>query len=94
MPEDRIAACSSRSGAATKADAVSCDGDGVDGRVDLVVREDGPSRVPGSTSAPNGRAGQPEPLDQLAAPTRRVRASSSPVVEAFVRSLASSPLSQ
>ncbi len=69
-------------------------GDGVDGRVELVVREHAaPARVPGSTSDPNGRAGSPSRSISSSAHSP-VRASSSPVVEAFVRSLASSPLSQ
>ena len=69
-------------------------GHGVDGRVDLVVRRArAPAATPGSTSAPNGRAGSPIRSISSSAHSP-VRASSSPVVDAFVRSLASSPDSQ
>ena len=94
VPDDRIAAFSLRSGAATKADAVSWLATACTGASIPWCASIGPSVVPASTGSPaNGAAGSPS---RSISPRAHVpaRASSRPVVDALVTSLASSPLSQ
>ena len=94
MPEDRIAAFSLRTGAATKAEAVSWLATACTGASIPWWEWTGPSVVPASTGSPaNGAAGRPS---RSISPRAQVpdRASRRPVVEALVTSLASSPHSQ
>ena len=93
MPDERIAA-SAATGAATKADAVSWLPTACTSASMPWWASTGPSVVPASTGSPaNGAAGSPS---RSISPRAHVpaRASSSPVVDAFVISLASSPVSQ
>ncbi len=87
-------------GTPTTADAVSCDPTSVTARrgarpVALATSSrSGPSASPGSRSGGQDRAGQPERLDEVGRPSRAVAASSSPVVDALVRSAPRTPVSQ
>ena len=94
MPDDRIAAFSPRTGAATKADAVSWLPTRCTSASMPWWASTGPSVVPASTGSPaNGASGS---SSRSISPRAHVpaRASSRPVVEALVISLTSSPVSQ